>query len=62
LVRRGRSIYDDSGSFTKLAMESEVRAFGFSDTGKSLIFGTSSELTIYRLQEESPSPSLSTYY
>lgn len=33
-------IYDDSTPFVKLAVEREVRAFGFSDTGESFIIAT----------------------
>lgn len=36
LVEPWRSIYEDSARFTKLAVEREVRAFGFSETGASL--------------------------
>jgi hypothetical protein len=53
------SIYDGSTRITKLMLESEVRAFGFSDTGDTLIIATSSDLTIYRLQDESPASSQS---
>lgn len=38
---------DRSSAFTKLAEEREVRAWGFSPTGKSLILATSSDVTIY---------------
>lgn len=37
--------------FAKLAEESEVRAWGFSPTGKTLILATSSDLTIYGRNE-----------
>ncbi len=41
-LTRGRSV-----DFTKLAVESEVRAYGFSPTGRSLVVATSSDLVIY---------------
>ena len=47
LVEPWQSIYDDATRFTKLAMEREVRAFGFSDTGISLVLATSSDVTIF---------------
>lgn len=36
-----------SSSFLKLAVESEVRAFGFSPTGRTLLLATSSDLVLY---------------
>ncbi|HUT88833.1 MAG TPA: hypothetical protein VMY37_05015 [Thermoguttaceae bacterium] len=45
------SIYDltrgKSVDFTKLAVDSEVRAYGFSPTGCSIVVATSSDLMIY---------------
>lgn len=41
-LRLGRQI-----SFVKLAVESELRAYGFSPTGRSLVIATSSDLIIY---------------
>ena len=41
-TRAGRS-----SEFTKIAEEMEVRAWGFSPTGRSLILATSSDVTIY---------------
>jgi hypothetical protein len=49
LVGPWQSIYNESTQFTKLAVERELRAFGFSGTGRSLIVATSSEVTLYRL-------------
>jgi hypothetical protein len=34
-------------AFSKLAVESEVRAWGFSPTGRSLVLATSSDLTVW---------------
>ncbi|TWU00262.1 hypothetical protein Pla108_12090 [Botrimarina colliarenosi] len=42
----GGWIYDNQTAFAKLAVEREVRAFGFSPTGQSLVIATSSDLTI----------------
>lgn len=39
-------IYDNQTPFSKLAIESELRAFGFSDTGKTLVIATSSDVRI----------------
>ena len=50
-----RGIYGDDAHFTKLMMESEVRAFGFSDDGATLIIATSSDLSLYRLRDETDS-------
>lgn len=36
-----------SSEFTKIAEEIEVRAWGFSPTGRSLVLATSSDVTIY---------------
>lgn len=44
-------IYDDATPFVKLAVESEVRAFGFSDTGESLVIATSSDMTVFGWEE-----------
>lgn len=41
-------IYDDAAQITLIGLESEVRAFGFSDTGRSLVLATSSALTIWQ--------------
>jgi len=41
-------IYDGKTPFVKLAKEREVRAFGFSDTGESLVIATSSDVTVIR--------------
>jgi hypothetical protein len=47
LVEPWQSIYQDSTRFTKLAVEREVRAFGFSTTGASLVMATSRDVTVY---------------
>ncbi len=47
LVEPWQSIYDHSAKFTKLAVEREVRAFGFSETGASLVLATSSDVAVY---------------
>jgi len=47
LVEPWRWIYDASTRFTKLAVEREVRAFGFSDTGNSLVIAISSDVQVY---------------
>lgn len=41
-------IYDGKTPFAKLAEEREVRAFGFSDTGESLVLATSGDVTVIR--------------
>lgn len=41
-------IYRETAKFTKLAVEREVRAFGFSDSGESLIIATGSDVTIFQ--------------
>jgi hypothetical protein len=51
LVEPWRSIYEDSARFTKLAVEREVRAFGFSDTGASFVIATSSDVVVYTWQQ-----------
>jgi hypothetical protein len=40
-------VYDGRTPFAKLAVEREVRAFGFSDTGESLVIATSSDVTVF---------------
>jgi hypothetical protein len=40
-------IYDGKTPFAKLAVEREVRAFGFSETGNSLVLATSSDVTVF---------------
>ena len=40
-------LYDKPYEFTKVYEDSEVRSWGFSPTGKTLILATSSDLTIY---------------
>jgi hypothetical protein len=55
LVEPWQSVYVDSARFTKLAVEREVRAFGFSPTGMSLVVATSSDLMIFAIPE-APSP------
>jgi hypothetical protein len=40
-------IYDGKTPFVKLAVEREVRAFGFSDTGETFVLATSSEVRIF---------------
>lgn len=50
LVPPRSDIYDPKGRFTKLAVEYSPIAFGFSETGASLVFATSSDLTIFGLQ------------
>ena len=51
LVLPGSWAYGDSfgkpADFAKVAVESELRAWGFSPTGKSLILATSSDLSIW---------------
>jgi hypothetical protein len=47
LVEPWQSIYVDSAHFTKLAVEREVRAFGFSETGRSLVLATGSDVAVY---------------
>jgi len=47
LVDPWQSVYIDSARFAKLAVEREVRAFGFSPTGLSLVLATSSDLTVF---------------
>ena len=47
LVEPWRWIYDASARITKLAVEREVRAFGFSDTGSSLIIAIGSGVQVY---------------
>jgi hypothetical protein len=41
------ALYDRPDKFTKICQESEIRAYGFSPTGRALIIATSSDLTIY---------------
>lgn len=41
------SIFQGGARFTKLAVVREVRAFGFSFSGKSLVIATSSDITIF---------------
>ena len=50
LVEPWRSIFDEKTGFTKLAVEREVRAFGFSDTGASLVLATSSDVFVFAFQ------------
>lgn len=40
-------IYDGTTPFAKLAVEREVRAFGFSDTGETFVIATSSDVTVF---------------
>jgi hypothetical protein len=47
LLPPGEDLYSARASLTKLAVESEVRAFGFSDTGRTLVLATSSDIAIY---------------
>lgn len=44
-------IFDTAAQITLLGLESETRAFGFSDTGRSLVLATSSEVTIWQYTE-----------
>lgn len=46
LGRPWGSIYDGKTPFAKLAVEREIRAFGFSDTGESIVIATSSDVTV----------------
>jgi hypothetical protein len=39
--------YDVNGKLWKLGSESELRAWGFSPTGNSLVLATSSDLTVW---------------
>ena len=48
LVSPWQSIFQDTAQFAKLGVESEVRAFGFSYTGNTLVLATSSDLTIWK--------------
>jgi hypothetical protein len=41
------SIYQGDARFLKLAIEREVRAFGFSFSGRSLVIATSSDVAIF---------------
>jgi hypothetical protein len=41
------SIYGKPSKFRKIARESELRAFGFSYSGKSLVIASSSDITVY---------------
>jgi hypothetical protein len=41
------SIHEAETSFVKIAVESEVRAFGFSASGRTLVVATSSDLQLY---------------
>lgn len=41
-------LYNKPSQFLKISVESEVRAWGFSPTGHSLVLATSSDVTIYR--------------
>lgn len=43
----GSWLFDQSSTFYKLAVELEVRAFGFSETGRSLVLATSSDVGIW---------------
>lgn len=47
LVEPWKSIFDESTPFTKLAEDLEIRAFGFSYTGNSLVIATSSDIAIF---------------
>ena len=51
LVPPGAWIYETragrSAAFTKIAVENEPRAWGFSPTGRSLVLATSSDVTIF---------------
>ncbi|MBD5782247.1 hypothetical protein IEN85_22300 [Pelagicoccus sp. NFK12] len=40
-------IYEKKGDFVKIGSELELRAFGFSPSGRSLVIATSSDVTIY---------------
>ena len=44
-------IYDGKTAITKLAVERELRAYGFSDTGMSLVIATSSDIYVYAWNE-----------
>ena len=41
------SLYGKQAKFRKIARESELRAFGFSYSGKSLVIASSSDITVY---------------
>jgi hypothetical protein len=47
----GGWIFDPNTPVLKLAVQREVRAFGFSDTGQSFVMATSSDLSIYSWTE-----------
>lgn len=40
-------IYDGKTPIVKVAVEREIRAFGFSDTGESFVIATSSDLAVF---------------
>jgi hypothetical protein len=40
--------YNKAARFTKVASEADVRAWGFSPSGKSLVMATNSELTVFK--------------
>lgn len=48
LFEPGSSLYGRSSTFYKLAIESEMRAFGFSPCGTVLVLANNNELTLYR--------------
>jgi hypothetical protein len=48
LLGKYESIYQPSSLFWKLAIERETRAFGFSYTGRSLLYAISSGITIWK--------------
>jgi len=47
LIEPRGSLYSPTATFTRLAVEREVRAFGFSSTGRTLLIATSSELVLF---------------
>lgn len=47
LVEPQVDLYRANSGFHKLAVESAVRAFGFSHTGRTLLIATSSDITVY---------------
>lgn len=47
LLEPNQSIFQEDAVFHKLDVQSELRAFGFSYTGRSLIYAISSDLVIF---------------
>lgn len=43
----GTWLFDEASKISKLAVERELRTFGFSETGRSLVLATSSDVTVW---------------